>query len=235
MSSINKPTICIFSGAGMSAESGISTFRDSNGLWENYSIEEVATPQAWAKDPQLVTNFYNARRKNVMEAQPNEAHTAIASLEAHAEVQIITQNIDDLHERAGSSKILHLHGNIRMAKSSGPNQERDYFSIDGWELTEKDVCPDGYRLRPHVVWFGEAVPAYDEAALLLSKADMLIVIGTSLQVYPAAGLIHFATNAQERFIIDPNADDLELPDSFKRINATASEGMRSFSDWLAKQ
>ncbi len=231
---MKNPSICIFSGAGMSAESGISTFRDSNGLWENYSIEEVATPQAWAKDPNLVTAFYNARRKNVSEAQPNKAHQAIAALESIGDVQIITQNIDDLHERAGSKNVLHLHGNIRMAKSSGPNQEQEYFPIKGWELTENDVCPDGFRLRPHVVWFGEAVPAYEEAAALLSKADILVVIGTSLQVYPAAGLIHYAENAQKRFIIDPKVNELDVPDTFTKINATASEGMRQFTEWMEK-
>ncbi|XOV65978.1 MAG: NAD-dependent deacetylase [Fluviicola sp.] len=225
-------TISVFSGAGMSAESGISTFRDSNGLWENYSIEEVATPQAWAKDPDLVTAFYNARRKNVLEAEPNNAHRAIAALESYAKVQVITQNIDDLHERAGSSDILHLHGQIRMAKSCGPDPEKAYYPIDGWELTEKDLCPDGYRLRPHVVWFGEAVPAYEQAAEMLFKSDVLIVIGTSLQVYPAAGLIHYAENAQQKFLIDPKADELDVPASFEKINASASEGMEQIKDWL---
>lgn len=235
MSLKENPSICIFSGAGMSAESGISTFRDSNGLWENYSIEEVATPQAWAKDPDLVTDFYNARRKNVLSAQPNDAHIAIAALESQASVQIITQNIDDLHERAGSTKTLHLHGNIRMSKSSGPNQEKEFYPIEGSDLTNKDLCPDGFRLRPHVVWFGEAVPAYEEAAVLLSKADILIVVGTSLQVYPAAGLIHFAENAQARFIIDPKANELDVPSTFTKIPAPASDGMRQFSEWLAAQ
>lgn len=216
----------------MSAESGISTFRDSNGLWENYRIEEVATPEAWAKDPDLVTSFYNARRKNVLEAQPNDAHLAIASLESMAKVHVITQNIDDLHERAGSTNILHLHGQIRMAKSSGPNQEKAYYPVDGWELTENDLCPDGYRLRPHVVWFGEAVPAYDDAARLLQEADVLIVIGTSLQVYPAAGLIHYADRAQFKFIIDPKADELDVPASFEKIKATASEGMQQLLQLL---
>lgn len=234
MATDKQQTLSVFSGAGMSAESGISTFRDSNGLWENYSIEEVATPQAWAKDPNLVTAFYNARRKNVLEAQPNDAHRAIAELESFANVQVITQNIDDLHERAGSSNILHLHGQIRMAKSSGPNPEKAYYPIEGWELTENDLCPDGYRLRPHVVWFGEAVPAYEDAAVLLNQTDVLIVIGTSLQVYPAAGLIHYAENAHTRIIIDPKADELDVPPSFEKVNAPASEGMQQIMDWLKK-
>ncbi|MCR9170955.1 MAG: NAD-dependent deacylase [bacterium] len=232
MAAHKQLNICVFSGAGMSAESGISTFRDSNGLWENYRIEEVATPQAWASDPDLVTAFYNARRKNVLEAEPNTAHKAIAALEKFAHVQVITQNIDDLHERAGSTNILHLHGEIRKAKSSGPNQESAYYPIEGWEITQNDRCPEGYRLRPHVVWFGEDVPAYENAAKLLFEADVLIVIGTSLQVYPAAGLIHFAENAQMKYIIDPKADSLDVPNSFERINATASEGMQQILDWL---
>ncbi|MDG1331558.1 MAG: Sir2 family NAD-dependent protein deacetylase [Crocinitomicaceae bacterium] len=211
--------IIVFSGAGMSAESGIETFRDSNGLWENYRIEDVATPQAWAKDPDLVTNFYNERRRTIIQATPNDAHLGVKSLEEIGEVLVITQNIDDLHERAGSSNVLHLHGNIRQAKSSGPNQEKEYYPIDGWKLDHTTICPDGYRLRPHVVWFGEDVPCYEEAAIQLDQADILIVIGTSLQVYPAAGLIQFAAKAQQKFIIDPKADELCVPSDFIKLNA----------------
>lgn len=224
--------IVVFSGAGMSAESGIQTFRDSNGLWENYAIEEVATPQAWAKDPDLVTEFYNARRRNVMDALPNLAHKAIADLQTYATVQVITQNIDDLHERAGSKFVLHLHGNIRQSKSSGPKQEDAYYPIKGHELTAEDRCPDGYRLRPHVVWFGEAVPAYDAAMDILMEAEILVVIGTSLQVYPAAGLIQFAKNATHRFIIDPKADELDIPANFEQIKMGASEGMQALTSRL---
>lgn len=219
--------IVVFSGAGMSAESGIQTFRDSNGLWENYRIEDVATPQAWASDPDLVTNFYNERRKTIIQAEPNNAHKRVCDLEEFGDVLIITQNIDDLHERAGSSNVLHLHGNIRQAKSSGPNQEREYFPIDGWELGHTSICPDGYRLRPHVVWFGEDVPCYEQAAKLLIDADVLIVIGTSLQVHPAAGLIQYAENAKQKFIIDPKADELSVPSDFVRLNATASDGINT--------
>lgn len=225
-------TIVVFSGAGMSAESGIKTFRDSNGLWENYKIEEVATPQAWAKDPDLVTTFYNERRKNVLDAQPNDAHRIIAALETHAKVIVITQNIDDLHERVGSTNVLHLHGSIRYAKSSGPKQESAYYPIEDWELTKEDRCPDGYRLRPHVVWFGEAVPAYEEAATLLRAADQLIVIGTSLQVYPAAGLIDYAENAHSKFIIDPKAEELSVPAEFQRVNSGAVEGMQYLLEFI---
>ena len=223
MKTLNK--LVVFSGAGMSAESGISTFRDSDGLWERYRIEEVATPQAWANDSNLVTRFYNMRRKQIMEVTPNEAHTRIAELEKHFNVEVVTQNIDDLHERAGSQNVLHLHGNIMYAKSSGPMQEKAYFKLDNWEITEKDLCPDGYRLRPHVVWFGEAVPAYDEAARTLSEADILIVVGTSLQVYPAAGLIHYSENAREKYLIDPKASEMNLPSDFVKINKGAVEGL----------
>lgn len=220
--------LVVFSGAGMSAESGISTFRDSNGLWEEYAIEEVATPQAWQKNPDLVSSFYNQRRKNILNVQPNAAHVAIADLETRISIQIITQNIDDLHERAGSSKVLHLHGNIRFAKSSGPNQEKAYYPIDGWELTKKHLCPEGFRLRPHVVWFGEAVPAYDSAAEIIREAEILLVIGTSLQVYPAAGLIHYAPKDSMKFIIDPKADEINLPSDFTCIKMNAVDGIQQF-------
>ena len=229
----NSPIIVVFSGAGMSAESGIQTFRDSDGLWENYRIEDVATPQAWAKDPDLVTEFYNARRKSVIAANPNSAHLGIAALERIGKVHVITQNIDDLHERAGSQEVLHLHGNIRQSKSSGPNQESAYYPISGWKLKKSDVCPAGYRLRPHVVWFGEDVPAYSEAAGLLQHADILIVIGTSLQVYPAAGLIHYARKAHTKFLIDPNADSLDVPSEFTKIVALASEGIRLVTERIS--
>lgn len=226
--------VVVFSGAGMSAESGISTFRDSNGLWEKYHIEEVATPQAWQADPDLVTNFYNLRRKNILETHPNEAHLIIAGLEEVTSVHVVTQNIDDLHERAGSTNVLHLHGNIRLAKSSGPAQERKYYPIDGWELTQNDLCDDGYRLRPHVVWFGEAVPAYDDAAKVIESADIFIVIGTSLQVYPAAGLVNYARNAQMKFLIDPNANELSGLDDFIIYAKPATEGMQLAASEIKK-
>ncbi len=221
----NRLNIVVFSGAGMSAESGIQTFRDSNGLWENHNIEDVATPQAWENNPDLVTTFYNERRKTIIEAQPNLAHARAYSLEELGNVLIITQNIDDLHERAGSSNVLHLHGNIRQSKSSGPNQEKEYYPIDGWKLDNSSICPDGYRLRPHVVWFGENVPCYEEAAKLLASADVLIVIGTSLQVYPAAGLIQFAVNATKKFIVDPKVNQLSVTSDFIKINKSASDGI----------
>ncbi len=228
-----RKKIVFFSGAGMSAESGISTFRDSGGLWENYKIEEVATPEAWKKHPDIVSEFYNQRRKQIIDTVPNEAHSILSELEKQFEVYIITQNIDDLHERAGSKNVLHLHGNIRLAKSSGPNQEKKYYPIEGWELTKDDLCEDGYRLRPHVVWFGESVPAFEKAITLIKDADYFVVIGTSLQVYPAAGLIHVVPENTIRLVIDPKVDTFELPADFNQIKANAVEGVKEFKRILS--
>lgn len=227
-----KKQVVIFSGAGMSAESGIQTFRDNNGLWANHNIEDVATPEAWKKDPAKVQDFYNKRRKQIMECEPNEAHVLIKDLESTYRVTVITQNIDDLHERAGSTNVLHLHGNIRQSKSSGPNQERTYFPIEGWELKSTDLCPEGYPLRPHVVWFGESVPMYEKAVGIVSKAEILIVIGTSLQVYPAAGIIHHASWNCKKFVIDPAARELQLPSGYKAITSSASEGLKQLAEIL---
>jgi NAD-dependent deacetylase len=224
--------IVFFSGAGMSAESGISTFRDSGGLWEKYEINEVATPEAWRRNPDLVTDFYNQRRKQIIETSPNAAHNFITSLEDQFDVTIITQNIDDLHERAGSTNILHLHGNIRLAKSSGPNQEKKLYPIDGWELTKNDLCEDGYRLRPHVVWFGEAVPALEDAIPLIESADVFVVIGTSLQVYPAAGLIHYAPKTATKILIDPNLDSFSIPSDFIKIAKNSTAAIQDLKDLL---
>jgi NAD-dependent deacetylase len=224
--------IVFFSGAGMSAESGISTFRDSGGLWEKYEINEVATPEAWSRNPDLVTDFYNQRRKQIIETSPNAAHNFITSLEDQFDVTVITQNIDDLHERAGSTNILHLHGNIRLAKSSGPNQEKKLYPIDGWKLTKNDLCEDGYRLRPHVVWFGEAVPALEDAIPLIESADVFIVIGTSLQVYPAAGLIHYAPKTATKILIDPKLDSFSIPSDFIKIAKNSTAAIQDLKDLL---
>ncbi|QIO08755.1 SIR2 family NAD-dependent protein deacylase [Acinetobacter lanii] len=221
--------VVVFSGAGMSAESGISTFRDSNGLWENYDIQEVATPEAWAKNPELVQRFYNERRKHILAAQPNQAHQTIAELEDQFQVQVITQNIDDLHERAGSQQVLHLHGNIRLAKSSGPDAQYSttFYHIEGWELDlEQHLCPKGYPLRPHVVWFGEAVPTYEDALNILKDAEIFIVIGSTLTVYPVAGLIHEIPKHCEAYYIDPKADQTRVPSHYHCLNMTATEGMQ---------
>lgn len=227
--------LVVFSGAGMSAESGIQTFRDHDGLWENYNIEDVATPEAWARNPQLAQDFYNQRRKHILQAQPNPAHQLIAQLQQHYYVNVITQNIDDLHERAGNDNVLHLHGNIRLAKSSGPNAEysTEFYPIQGWELNlEKDHCAAGYPLRPHVVWFGEAVPAYAEAQEIVQQADIFIVIGSSLEVYPVAGLIHEIPQHCLAYYIDPKAHRQSMPQHYQLIAKTATEGMQQLFDVL---
>jgi len=198
--------LVILSGAGMSQESGIRTFRDSDGLWEEYDVREVATPQGWAKNPELVMRFYNERRKQLLETKPNSGHTGLAELEKLFEVQIITQNIDDLHERAGSTNVLHLHGELKKARSTV--DENLIYDIDGWELKFGDRCEKGSQLRPHIVWFGEAVPAIEEAMQIVQKADIFVVIGTSLNVYPAAGLINYVRRGVPIFLIDPKPVDV---------------------------
>ena len=192
--------IIVFSGAGISAESGLKTFRDSDGLWEKYDLREVATPEAWTKDPKLVLEFYNMRRKQVLESLPNKSHFALVDLEKKFDVQIITQNIDDLHERAGSSKVLHLHGEILKARSTFNNNQYD---IDGSELNYGDNCKHNSQLRPDVVWFGESVPKMTNATELCKEADLLIIIGTSLTVYPAANIVDFVPDYCQKYLIDP--------------------------------
>ena len=193
--------LVILTGAGISAESGLKTFRDSDGLWEGYNIEDVATPEAWHKNPSLVQQFYDERRRAVLNAKPNKAHVLLAELEKHFDVQIITQNIDNLHERAGSNNIFHLHGEI--VKSRSTRNSDDIYPISGWELKMGDVCKSGHQLRPHIVWFGESVPMIEPAAEIVSDADIFIIIGTSLQVYPAAGLINYTKPETPVYVIDP--------------------------------
>lgn len=227
--------LVVFSGAGMSAESGINTFRDSDGLWEKHRIEDVATPEAWARNPELVQRFYNERREKISKAQPNLAHQIIAEFAQYFDVTVITQNIDDLHERAGSQKVLHLHGNIRLAKTSGPDTQhtQQYFPIKSniLDLT-KDFCPKGYPLRPHVVWFGEAVPAYVEAEQIVQQADLFIVVGTSLAVYPVAGLVHEIPEKCEAYYIDPKAHHPRLPIQYQLIAKTATAGLSELKSKL---
>jgi NAD-dependent deacetylase len=194
--------IIVLTGAGISAESGIRTFRDSGGLWEEHDITEVATFDAWRKNQELVIRFYNERRKQVIEAQPNEGHQALVRLESKFDVHIITQNVDDLHERAGSKNILHLHGEIRKVRST--YDPKLVYTLDGWELKKGDRCEQGSQLRPHIVWFGEEVPEMANAQDIASTADIFIIIGTSLNVYPAAGLVHYAPPGCPVFLIDPN-------------------------------
>jgi NAD-dependent deacetylase len=217
-----KKKIVVLTGAGMSAESGLRTFRDSNGLWEEYSIYDVATPEAFRNNPELVLRFYNERRKQLLECHPNDGHRALVKLEEQFDVHIITQNVDDLHERSGSKKVLHLHGELRKVRSSGdPNYVIEY---DG-DVHIGQKCPKGYQLRPHIVWFGEIVPAMELAEALVRQADILIVIGTSLQVYPAAGLVQFTDFTVPKYIIDPNSPAVQSGSFVEYLPLPASEGV----------
>lgn len=201
MGSARKKRLVVLTGAGISAESGIKTFRDTGGLWENYRVEDVATPEAWERNPAMVQEFYNARRRELYKAQPNTAHFALAEAEKMFEIQIITQNIDDLHERAGSSHVLHLHGELKKSRSSkDPNA---IFNIEGPDLHIGDLAPDGSQLRPHVVWFGEAVPNITQASNMAKSADLFAVVGSSLNVYPAAGLLFYVPKNIPTFLVDP--------------------------------
>lgn len=226
-----KPKLVVLSGAGISAESGIATFRDSGGLWEGFKIEDVATPEAWIKNPELVLNFYNERRKNVLQAQPNEAHLALVQLENSFDVQIITQNVDDLHERAGSKKILHLHGEIIKSRSS--INENLIYPINGALLKMGDTCELGSQLRPHIVWFGEAVPAIEKAIEFVEDADVLVIIGTSLQVYPAAGLYSYFSKNNPMFLVDPNPQ-ISSKENLHIIAKNAVEGMKELTKKLVE-
>ena len=222
--------LVVLTGAGMSAESGLRTFREMGGLWEEYDIYEVASPQAWQSDRSLVLRFYNERRKQLLEASPNKGHLGLVELEQDFEVHIITQNIDDLHERAGSSRILHLHGELRKSRSTiDPDL---IYDIEGWRLEEGDVCEKGSQLRPHVVWFGEAVPAIQEASNIASSADIFVIIGTSMNVYPAAGLINYVPAAAPIFIIDPNEVNVTASPRIRVIQSGAGEGVRILKEEL---
>ena len=227
-----KTKIVVLIGAGISAESGLKTFRDSDGLWEGYDIYDVATPEAWQRNPVLVQKFYNMRRKSVLDAKPNSAHDALLELEEKFDVTIITQNVDNLHEKAGSSDVLHLHGVITKSQSSiNPDL---VYDIEGWELKMGETCELGSQLRPHVVWFGEAVPMIEKAAQIASKADIFIVIGTSLAVYPAAGLIDFVPYSSEKIIIDPKASSIQL-NNLKTINENAGKAVPELVQQLLLQ
>jgi NAD-dependent deacetylase len=203
-----KKKLVILSGAGMSQESGIRTFRDMGGLWEEYDVMDVATPEAWARCPELVMKFYNDRRKQLFESEPNAGHRGLVDLEKDFEVRIITQNVDDLHESAGSSEVLHLHGELKKARSSV--DESLVYDIDGWELKFGQKCAKGSQLRPHIVWFGEAVPTMDEAIQIVESADILVIIGTSLNVYPAAGLVSYASKGIPIYVIDPERPSIYI-------------------------
>ncbi len=219
---MSKKKLVILTGAGISAESGLKTFRDSDGLWEGYNIEDVATPRAWRKDPQLVLDFYNFRRKNVLDAKPNAAHYGLAELEKDFDVTIITQNIDDLHERAGSTNILHLHGEILKMRS-----ERDtelIYPVTG-DIRLGDKAEDGSQLRPYIVWFEEPVPMMELAVPIVNRADLFVVVGTSLVVYPAAGLVNYIRQGIPLFVLDKKLP--YIPDSgyLTCIEKPATEGI----------
>lgn len=228
---MSKKKLVVLTGAGVSAESGLKTFRDSDGLWEGYNIEDVATPRAWRKNPQLVLDFYNYRRKNVLDAQPNAAHFGLAELEKSFDVTIITQNIDDLHERAGSTNVLHLHGEIFKMRSE-KDQELVY-EIRG-DIKIGDKAEDGQQLRPHIVWFEEPVPKIEEAIPVVGTADLFVVVGTSLVVYPAAGLVNYAPWNVPKFIIDKKIPYTSELMNIIAIEKPATEGVKILFEMLNK-
>ncbi len=215
--------LVVLTGAGISAESGIPTFRDAGGLWEGYRIEDVATPEAWQRNPALVLDFYNQRRKRAMEAQPNAAHRILAELEAHYQVTVITQNVDNLHERAGSTHVIHLHGSLFEARSTV--DETLVYPLSHWEMKMGDTCEKGSPLRPNIVWFGEAVPRMEEAIAHAAKADIFLVVGTSMVVYPAAGLVHYTARSIPKFLIDPKIPDVSGIPNLTCIAEKASTGL----------
>lgn len=225
-----KKNLVVFSGAGISAESGVKTFRDSGGLWENHRIEDVASPEGFARNPKLVMDFYNARRKQLMEVAPNLAHFILVELEEQYNVEIITQNVDDLHERAGSNHVLHLHGELKKARPIN-----NYEKLIPWEsdLNLGDVDEDGIHLRPHIVWFGEEVLEMDNAIAIAKKAHIFLVIGTSMQVYPAAGLTDYISKNCELYLIDPNLDN-KFVNHKNYLKTNATQGMQELKKILLK-
>lgn len=230
---MKRKKIAVLTGAGVSAESGISTFRDSDGLWENHNVQDVASIEGWYRNPSLVLDFYNARRRQLADVRPNAAHIAIAELEQDYDVTVVTQNVDNLHERAGSTRIIHLHGELTKVRPENCCNDRDGFSeatvfdIGPDEIHIGDMAPNGAQLRPHIVWFGEAVPKIEAAIDAVEAADILLIVGTSLQVYPAAGLYRYAGADTPIYIIDPK--DLAVRDSrLTHIKDVATKGMETF-------
>jgi NAD-dependent deacetylase len=229
---MSKKNLVVLTGAGISAESGISTFRDSNGLWENHAIEDVATPEGWERNPELVLEFYNQRRRQLHEVAPNAGHRTLVELEQHFEVSIITQNVDDLHERAGSQQVLHLHGELLKVRST-----RFPFTVYNWpgDLVLGDRCEKGHQLRPHIVWFGEAVPMIETAAKLMERADICLIVGTSLAVYPAASLMIYANDDIPFFYVDPHPQvnyELREKSNLTIISEPASTGVAKVMEML---
>lgn len=230
---MNKKKIVVLTGAGISAESGIRTFRDSDGLWENHRIEDVATPEAWKRNPALVLEFYNQRRAQLFDVQPNAGHRALVDLEKNFDVHIVTQNVDDLHERAGSTQVMHLHGQLRQVRSE--RYERLVYDWDK-DLHLGDLCERGTQLRPHIVWFGEAVPMLEAAADLASEADIFIIVGTSLQVYPAASLMLYAQHDIPFYYVDPKPQvnfELGRMPNLTVVAEPASTGVTKVAELLA--
>ena len=225
--------LVVLTGSGISAESGIKTFRDSGGLWEGYDVYEVATPEGWAKNPDLVLEFYNQRRKQALDAKANDAHKILAKLENYFAVTVITQNVDNLHEKAGSTDIIHLHG--ELFKSRSTLDENLIYDVDGWELNLGDTCEKGAQLRPHIVWFGEMVPMMDVAVKATMKADIYLVVGTSLVVYPAAGLLDYVGGDIPKFIVDPNMPEVRSRPNLNLIEEKASTGMQKVMDILIEK
>ena len=221
--------LVILTGGGMSAESGISTFRDSGGLWDRYPVEKVATPDGYAEDPELVINFYNERRKQLLEVEPNEGHRILAQLEDSFDTWVITQNVDNLHERAGSKKVIHLHGELTKVTSSRQPNNPDYIrelTPENFEVKMGDLAPDGTQLRPFIVWFGEAVPMIEPAIELVEQADIFVIIGTSLNVYPAAGLLNYVAKDVPIYLIDPKPVAVPSDKKIHVIQHGASQGMK---------
>lgn len=225
--------LVVLTGSGISAESGIRTFREMGGLWEDYDVQEVASPQGWENDMDLVLRFYNERRKQLLKAKPNAGHTGLAELEKHFDVEIITQNVDDLHERAGSSKVLHLHGELKKVRST--QDPSLVHELDGWELKRGDTCEKGSQLRPHIVWFGEAVPLIENAVEITRKADAFAVIGTSLLVYPAAGLVDYVPRGVPIYLVDPNEIPVPRHREVDFIKEKASSGLPLLKEKLLKR
>jgi NAD-dependent deacetylase len=228
-----KKKLIVLTGAGISAESGLKTFRDSDGLWEGHSIEDVATPAGWHKDQALVLNFYNERRRDGLNAKPNAGHLALKDLEKYFDVQIITQNVDNLHEKAGSTKVMHLHGEI--FKSQSTRNPDLVYDMDGWELNIGDKCELGSQLRPFIVWFGEAVPMIEPAVALSQEADIFVVVGTSLAVYPAASLVYYAPPQTPIFVVDPKVPDMENTKNVTFIEEPASTGVETLKKILIEK
>lgn len=218
-----RKKLVVLTGAGVSAESGIPTFRDADGLWEGHDVMEVASPEGWRKNPALVLDFYNQRRKKALEVSPNRGHKIIAELEDHFEVVVVTQNVDDLHERAGSSRVIHLHGSLFESRSTV--DENLVYPVEGWQLNIGDLCGKGSQLRPNIVWFGEMVPLMEVAAKEASEADVFLIVGTSLAVYPAAGLIHYVPHDTLKYVVDPKLPDMAHIPFLKMIPEKAGIGM----------